>query len=245
LATPLKNLIRPLLPRAAINLWRASKAARIDARFARQSPAEVFSAVYRDRLWSAGDLADFSSGAGSHAEQVVRPYVDAVRAFLSDLPGKPDVVDLGCGDFCVGARLRDAAAGFIACDVVAELIERNRKMFAPLDVDFRCLDIVADPLPPGDVVFLRQVLQHLSNAQVGAVLGKLHAYSWAVITEHLPKKRGFRANTDKPVGPGTRLRSASGIVVTQAPFQLAVRAEQTLCAIEDDVGLILTVAYRL
>jgi SAM-dependent methyltransferase len=243
--TSLKSFIRPLVPRAAINLWRASKAARIDARFAHQTPAEVFSAVYRERLWSGDDSLDYSSGTGSHREKIVAPYADAVREFLSGLPGEPDIVDLGCGDFTVGSRLRDTAGRYIACDVVAALIERNRQLFASLSVDFRCLDIVADPLPEGDVVFLRQVLQHLSNAQVDAVLGKLSAYRWAVVTEHVPKKQNFRANVDKPVGPGTRLRSGSGIVITRAPFHFAVREERTLCAIEDDVGLIHTVAYRL
>jgi SAM-dependent methyltransferase len=243
--TSLKNIIRPLVPRAAINLWRASKAARIDARFAHQTPAEVFAAVYQQRLWSEGDSRDFSSGAGSHEERIVAPYVASIRVFLGGLSGGQDVVDLGCGDFAVGARLRDAAVGFIACDVVPALIMRNRQMFAQLGVDFRCLDIVADPLPAGDIVFLRQVLQHLSNAQVHAVLGKLQAYRWAVITEHVPKKAGFRPNLDKPVGPGTRLRSGSGILVTQAPFHFAVREQRTLCSIEDDAGLIQTVAYRL
>ena len=245
MGTSLKNFIRPLVPRAAMELWRASKAARIDARFAHQTPLEVFSAVYRDKLWSAGESIDFSSGTGSHEERIVRPYVESVRAFLGELGGETDVVDLGCGDFTVGARLRDAAGRFVACDVVPALIERNRHMFAALRVDFRCLDIVADRLPPGDVVFLRQVLQHLSNAQVGAVLGKLSAYQWAVITEHIPKQHDFRPNVDKPIGPGTRLRSASGIAVTRAPFHFAVRGERTLCAIEDEVGLIQTVAYRL
>lgn len=245
MTTLLKSLIRPLVPRAAINLWRASKAARIDARFAHQTPAEVFSAVYRERLWSGDDSIDFSSGTGSHQEKIVVPYVDAVREFLSGLPGEPDVVDLGCGDFTVGSRLRDTAGRYVACDVVAALIERNRQLFASLSVDFRCLDIVADRLPEGDVVFLRQVLQHLSNAQVDAVLGKLRVYRWAVVTEHVPKKHDFRANVDKAVGPGTRLRSGSGIVITRAPFHFAVREERTLCAIEDDAGLIHTVAYRL
>lgn len=245
MTTSFKNLIRPLVPQAAVDLWRASKAARIDAQFAHQTPAEVFSTVYRDKLWSGGDSIDFSSGTGSHDEKIVGPYVESARALLSDLRDQPHVVDLGCGDFTVGARLRAAAGPYIACDVVPALIERNRRVFAPLDVDFRCLDIVADPLPTGDVVFLRQVLQHLSNAQVGAVLKKLSAYQWVVITEHLPKRQDFRPNVDKPVGPGTRLRSASGIVITRAPFHFAVDRERTLCTIEDDAGLIQTVAYRL
>ena len=35
-----------------------------------------------------------------------------------------------------------------------------------LDVDFRVLDITSDEIPPGDVCFVRQVLQHLSNQSI-------------------------------------------------------------------------------
>jgi hypothetical protein len=100
--------------------------------------------------------------------------------------------------------------------VVPSLIDRNRRLFASLDVDFRVLDMTTDPLPPADVVFLRQVLQHLSNGQIHAVVSKITtAYRYLVLTEHLPALDTFTPNLDKAVGPQTRLNSGrppSGIV---------------------------------
>jgi SAM-dependent methyltransferase len=242
----MKHLIKPLVPQAALRFWRATKAARLDARFADKSPAEVFSTIYKDGLWYGDDPRDLNSGTGSREERIVQPYIEALRTFCNALPVRPDVVDLGCGDFNVGARLRDAAQAFVACDVVPAIIERNRQLFAELEVDFRCVDIVSESLPKGQVAFLRQVLQHLSNVQVSAVVRKLPStYEWVVVTEHLPKSVNFRPNIDKPTGPGTRLRLGSGIVVTEAPFALLTREQHSLCSIEDDSGVIRTTAYRL
>lgn len=95
-----------------------------------------------------------------------------MSSFLNAL-GKPDVVDLGCGDFKVGSQLRPWCGRYTACDVVPDLIAFNRTAFTQLDVDFRVLDMVEDPLPAGDVVFVRQVLQHLSNAAISKAIAKI------------------------------------------------------------------------
>jgi hypothetical protein len=242
----LKGLLRPLVPRPIVDGWRASKAVRIDAGFAGLTPAEVFGEVYRRRLWSSTDAAeDYCSGTGSHDDTVVRPYVGAVRRFLQGFPHRPAVTDLGCGDFNVGALLRDACGPYVACDVVAALIDRNARKFAHLNVEFRQIDVVADPLPDAEIAFLRQVLQHLSNAQIAAVLAKLHQYSWVVITEHLPAAAVYSANVDKPTGPGVRASFRSGVVVTRPPFDFRPLEQRALCSIVGPSGIIETTAYRL
>ncbi|HTV51509.1 MAG TPA: class I SAM-dependent methyltransferase [Steroidobacteraceae bacterium] len=243
----LKRLVRPLIPRGLVDRWRAAKTVRIDAEFRSRSPTEVFSAIYARGLWeqSRRQPDSFSSGTGSHEEPIVVPYIDATRQFLARFPSKPPAVDLGCGDFAVGARVRSGCSTYVACDVVPELIERNHRRFAGLDVEFRVLDIVADPLPPGDVVFLRQVLQHLSNEMIGAILPKLRQYAWAVITEHVPREPFFTPNRDKPTGPGTRLPLRSGVVVSAPPFNFEALEQQSLCSVVRPDGVIDTTAYRL
>jgi len=42
-----------------------------------------------------------------------------------------------------------------------------------------------EALPEGDICFVRQVLQHLSNDQIAGVLPKLGKFRWCFITEHL------------------------------------------------------------
>jgi SAM-dependent methyltransferase len=210
----------------------------------RRSPRQIFSEIYRVKSWG-GDSQDFFSGYGSHDKGAVDIYVDAVTNFLATIPGAR-TVDLGCGDFNVGKRIRQACATYIACDVVPELIERNKRVFASYDVDFRRLDIISEPLPQGDVVILRQVLQHLNNSQIARVLSKLGCYRHLILTEHLPSDE-FVPNLDKPTGVGIRLyaTSQSGVVLTEAPFLLEVRSSRTLCQIAETGSIVLTTHYEL
>jgi hypothetical protein len=241
----LKKLVRPLVPAPVISAWRRYAEARIDQRFARSTPAEVFSAVYRERLWGTTADRDYCSGTGSHEDAFVTPYVAGVTAFLAEFPELQAALDLGCGDFNIGAHLVNAFSSYVAVDVVPELIEHNARRFAHLRVQFQCRDIVADDLPRADVVFLRQVLQHLSNAQIAAVVPKLSRYPWLIVTEHFPAKPLFRPNVDKPIGPGVRQRFGSGVVLTAAPFNLPAVEARELCVVPCAAGNIHTVAYRI
>jgi hypothetical protein len=241
----LKDALRPLLPLPMLRLWRRRAAARLDRRFANWTPAEVFGAVYRERLWGSRPDFQFCSGNGSHERAIIEPYLASVRAFLSELPRPLDAVDLGCGDFNVGARLRDRCAAFVAADVVPELITRNARAFAHLDVTFQCIDLVKDELPAGQVAFLRQVLQHLGNAQIAAVIAKLYRYEWLIVSEHVPETGRFIANRDKPMGPGVRERFGSGVVLTAPPFNLNVLEQRELCTVPEQSGRVRTMAYRL
>ena len=108
----------------------------------------------------------FYSGPGSHFPELVDNYISGVKKFLTSLPKKPNVVDLGCGDFSIGSKIRKLCDNYIAVDIFDELINFNKKKYADLNVDFRILDITCDELPSGDICFIRQVLQHLSNESI-------------------------------------------------------------------------------
>jgi SAM-dependent methyltransferase len=215
------------------------------AETAAEGPAEVFSRVYRDKHWGRRWGRKFFSGPGSHGPKVIGPYTQSVQDFLREFPRPPDVVDLGCGDFHLGSQLRYCCGQYVACDVVPELIRHNAAVFARMKVEFACLNIIDDPLPPGEVVFLRQVLQHLSNAQIGKVVSKLGQYRFLVITEHLPAAATFIPNLDHLFGSGIRVTRNSGVVVTAPPFNLKISTERELCRVQHGAGVIKTVAYGL
>ncbi len=209
--------------------------------------SEIFSEVYSRKAWGvASDAsAPFYSGPGSSEGAVVAGYVNAVSEFLRGL-GKPDVVDLGCGDFKVGSQIRPLCGRYTACDVVPELIDFNRGAYEQLDVDFRVLDITADALPEGDVVFVRQVFQHLSNAAIAKAMAKIVAhYKYLVLTEHVPALAGFVPNVDIATGAGTRLQIGSGVVLTSPPFNLHAAAERTLSESPQFGDVIRIVVYTL
>jgi hypothetical protein len=212
---------------------------REERRLANLPAAEAFSQIYESGSWG-GEHAEYFSGLGSREPRIVDPYVESIRAFAEGSQSKLDAVDLGCGDFSVGARIRSAFNAYRAYDVVPAVIEQNKREYQGLDVEFGCLDIVEQPLPPGDVVMLRQVLQHLSNAQIAKIVPKLSNYRYLIVTEHLPGNADFRPNLDMPMGQGVRVgrqkkgvAEDSGVVLTAPPFSLPVASERVLCEVED------------
>ena len=243
----LRQSARSCAPAWYRDLRRAQLLRRHDTFFHGKQPEEVFSHIYENDAWGAAtDPADYFSGTGSHEAAITDPYVNAVTAYLRTLPRAPDVVDLGCGDFHVGSRIRPACARYIACDVVPGLIEANRRRYVDHDVEFRCIDASRDDLPPGDIVFVRQVLQHLDNARIASVLGQVRRYQTLVLTEHLPLAH-FQPNADKVVGATTRLMlgAPSGVVVTAPPFNLRAVSARVLCEVREGDGIIQTTVYEL
>ena len=212
------------------------------------STQDAFTKIYAENAWGKSDDqgGKFHSGSGSHNEHIVNAYIKTIIKFLSSFENKPDVVDLGCGDFHIGSQIRHLCNNYIACDIVEPLIKFNKEKYQDLNVDFRVLDLTKDALPGGDIVFIRQVLQHLSNDLISNALPEITSkFKYLVLTEHIPAGNSFTHNLDKPVGPGIRLSSGSGIVLTSAPFNLKPKYEHCLCEVNEYGGVIKTMLYEL
>jgi len=208
--------------------------------------SQKFEAIYKEKIWSPqGEHTDFYSGTGSHDITIVQPYVRAVIDFLGNFSDKQDIVDLGCGDFNVGHQISTHANKYIACDIVVDLIIRNKSIYCDSNVNFKVVNIVDDDLPDGDIVFIRQVLQHLSNADILKVIPKLYKYKFLIITEHLPNSHNFAPNKDFVSGPSIRLERNSGIVLTEPPFNLTFKKSKEICSVNEDDGSIKTMIYEL
>lgn len=205
----------------------------------------VMEQIYEKKLWGDNKTA-FYSGLGSHHPDLVQAYVKVVSTFLSSLESPLVVCDLGCGDFNVGKQLVPYTKRYIAVDIVAELIEFNKENFKDERVTFHCLDLALDKLPKGECAIIRQVLQHLSNAEVTGIVNKLKAFKYIILTEHIPEGN-FEPNKDQISGQGIRLKKQSGIDLLKPPFNLSVQEEQTLLsiALKDHPGVIVTKLYRL
>ena len=212
------------------------------------STEQIFTRIYESGAWGkSNDLASpFYSGSGSRRDGEVAAYVQSVGSFLRSFEVKPDVVDLGCGDFTVGRQVRSFCNRYIACDVVPSLIAFNQAQFKDLGVEFKVLDLVENELPPGDIVFVRQVLQHLSNDQISKFIARVPLiYKFLVVTEHLPSQANFAHNLDKLTGPGTRMGHGSGIVLTSPPFNLRPKKVKQLCRVNSvNTGVLVTTLYR-
>ena len=76
-----------------------------------------------------------------------------------------------------------------------------------------------DPLPDGQLCLVREVFQHLSNAQVSATLAKISKYKHALITEIHPEDfRHYQINRDKPHGANSRMSHFSVLCLDHPPF---------------------------
>jgi SAM-dependent methyltransferase len=130
-------------------------------------------------------------------------------------------VDLGCGDFRVGRHLAGQFHRYIGVDIVAPLIARNQREYGSDSVSFVHANLIDDELPNGDICFVRQVLQHLSNAQILRALPKLAAYRHVIVTEHHPSGgKCVEFNLDKPHGGDIRVACGSGVFLDKPPFNL-------------------------
>lgn len=228
----LRSTLKRFVP-AGLRDRRARRAsARGREEFRGLDVEQTFERVYAEGWWGEGP--DFDSGEGSEGA-VIQPYVDVVREFIESR-GVGSVADLGCGDFRIGSQLLTPGLRYFGVDVVGSLIERNRAQFETEQVTFERLNLVEDPPPPAELGLLRQVLQHLSNAEVEAVLRNVSGYRYLIVTEHVPTGSGVVPNRDMPHGPDIRLQGGSGVFVDQPPFS---RPATTLCEVPLREGEIL------
>jgi SAM-dependent methyltransferase len=211
--------MKNLIPQS---LRRVSRRLKADIRVSgnqRLSAQQVFTKVYTEGMWG-GDPGTFFSGPGSN-EEAAKPYAEFIIQFMTERNVK-NVVDLGCGDFRVGRLIAASGVNYTGVDVVEGLIAENIRRWASPTVRFVCADVTSDALPEGELCLIREVFQHLSNAQVSAVLKRLSLYKYVLITEVHPEDlRHYQINRDKPHGATSRVAHFSILRLDQPPFSVA------------------------
>jgi SAM-dependent methyltransferase len=174
-------------------------------------------------MWGESEES-FYSGPGSDNEYA-EPYARMLATELADRAAEEElqIVDLGCGDFRVGSLLLRAlpSVRYVGVDVVPELINYHQATHGGERVRFMLADIIEHPLPTGHICLMRQVLQHLSNAQITRILDKLSGFDVVYITEHYPNSQStFEPNLDKPPGADVRLLRNSAVCIDAPPFNV-------------------------
>ena len=206
---------------------------------------DVMNQIYDRHLWGGNEF-DFYSGVGSHDPKIIKPYLYVIIDFLKSHNNQLVVCDLGCGDFNIGKHLTTYTKKYKAIDIVENLIERNKTLYKADNLEFLCLDISKDELPPGDCIILRQVLQHLSNAEIQKVTKKLATYKYIILSEHIPVGT-FIPNMDIISGQGIRIKQNSGVNIMESPFNLKIKGQKQLGEhiFENSKGRILTTLYEM
>lgn len=211
---------------------------------------QIFDYIYKNGVWNGGG-PEISSGPGSHDDNVVNPYVDAIRTFFRESSTTLTAADVGCGDFHVGSRLHGYFARYTGYDVSEVVIANNRNVFRLPGVSFETYDLSKDTLPKVDVILVRQVFQHLSNEDIKAFISRVNVdehVQWIIITEHIPDFT-FIPNMDKRTGAGVRTDKGSGVDVTKPPFELkydkAIEVLRVPAPVNGEAASIVTTVYKL
>jgi SAM-dependent methyltransferase len=198
---------------------------RIKAKIKRLLPSDhkkIFTDIYKKNLWGSNGSSKFYSGSGSDYKYSA-PYTQLIIDFIRTNDVK-QVVDLGCGDFRVGKSIVDSThVNYIGIDVVKELVDYNNEIFASPNIHFKSINITRDKLPSGELCLIRQVLQHLSNSDILAVLNKTKKYKYLIITEHLPDINNPIPNIDKYPDGDIRYSRGSGVYLNLPPFNRKIK----------------------
>ncbi len=189
------------------------------------SNKEFFDHIYKTHMW--GGQSGFYSGTGSHDEKIILPYIELLKHLIVDNRIER-IVEIGCGDFNVMGQVlgylwaKGYPCDYAGIDVVPDLVSYNESVFSRPGVHFSCAD-ASQPeteLPDGDLLIIRQVLQHLPNEDIAQILEKAKKYHYLLITEHIYEGDDVQYNIDQPVNFDTRLPKHSGVYLEQSPYNM-------------------------
>jgi len=217
----MKEFMKRWLPDGVLKYKRTMQLRWIRAKYARMTTREAFSYIYKNNIWGKDAASPYCSGTGSRGK-AAQQYIEVVRKYIR-ANRISSVLDIGCGDYFIGSQLADSLQNYHGVDIVPELIQYLTIHRSRPGVEFSCRDVICDDLPPSELCLVRQVLQHLSNDEILALLPKLEQYKHVLITEHYPSPRHtIIPNLDKPHGPDTRIIDNSAVYLDLPPYNLHV-----------------------
>lgn len=143
--------------------------------------AQVFEGIYREHAWGTNGQGAGTSGYGSTL-YATRLY----RAFLQQFLAEHhihSVVDAGCGDWEFAHAIDWTGIDYKGYDIVESVIAADNATYAAPNVHFFTANVATTDLPAADLLIVKHVLQHLSNAEVAQVLAQLPKYKHALLVD--------------------------------------------------------------
>jgi SAM-dependent methyltransferase len=155
---------------------------------------EVFDQIYAAKVWGKG------SGEGSDPAYC-RRYVEILQRIIHDC-GIRSVLDVGCGDWLQGFSryVQWGDIRYMGIDVVSSVVDLNQQAFGSERIQFRHGNIAACDLPAADLILVKDVLQHWSNAGVLQLLPRLMNFKFALVTNDLFSSMTCVLNQNIPDG---------------------------------------------
>ena len=121
---------------------------------------EIFTEKYKKNLW--GGIS--RSGPGSDLIQTKTIRIELPKLFKELKINS--LLDIPCGDFYWLKEVDLNSLNYIGADIVEDIIIHNKENFSKKNITFTKLDIISDSLPKVDLIFCRDLFQHLSNDDI-------------------------------------------------------------------------------
>ena len=120
---------------------------------------EIFTGVYDENSWASKESR---SGSGSEVRNTYTVIDELEKVF--ERFGIWSMLDIPCGDMNWMRHVDLTGIDYTGADIVDEIIFKNSERFESLN--FKVMDITKDRLPKVDLILARDILGHLSNANV-------------------------------------------------------------------------------
>lgn len=159
---------------------------------------EVFDFIYSTGFWGKNEDGTMGTSGWGSSEAVSRPYREFLTGFLAERRVR-SVVEVGCGDWQVGRLVDWDGIDYTGLDVSSVVVE-SLEQFARPNVRFLHRDARFAELPSADLLLVKDVLQHWSNADVVAFLPQLSKFKLALITNGFDPSGRVPVNHDIPAG---------------------------------------------
>ncbi|CAN5280040.1 hypothetical protein BH10PSE2_BH10PSE2_20700 [soil metagenome] len=193
----LPRRVKAWLKRRRLELWRLNGKARFTTLFERERWVSEESA--------SGPGSDRSSGSVRHALMIL----EAVTTRF----GVRSIADMPCGDVnWIGEYLSaHPHVDYVGYDIVEPLIAQNRTAYP--ERRFEVLDITRQTPPTADLVFSKDLVNHLVEADVWAALERMVASgaTWIMVTSNAECDRNVELDLMTP-------RSSRPLNLRVAPY---------------------------
>jgi len=143
--------------------------------------AKAFEKVYKDKLWGTNANGKGYSGYGSTAQATVL-WRTFLQQFMKENNIK-SVVDAGCGDWESTNDTDWTGIDYKGYDIVDSVIQADKAKYEKPNIHFFTGNVVTTDLPAADLLIVKHVLQHLSNAEVAQLLTQVPKYKHVLLVD--------------------------------------------------------------
>jgi SAM-dependent methyltransferase len=158
-------MLRKVLPKPFVIWYDKFKLLK----FKKMNAQQVFTEIYNKNHWGSSESI---SGKGSEYSQTAI-LIKALDQIFSEYNVK-SVLDIPCGDFNWMQKVNFNSIEYIGADIVEKLIERNKVNYKTRsNCEFKVINIINDPLPKSDLIFVRDCLVHLSYNDIELAINNI------------------------------------------------------------------------